>query len=251
MDAGRVETRLLKSVDKHFERTKVMCILRIPAKEADRSIPKSRGGNNTTGLSGNLQPTCTNCNRGPDGNMRKQQKNSCGVSRKRGPMIEEHTDSGDKVASKLVKIGFVLPFEDRDQGVEAENLWAVPIGGDLFCLDNIPFYVYGVSLRDVVIANEIEGRLRFRGVADRSGHSTYRVLVKDTAGYEDEAFQKLWDRIRELGCLSEVARRCWIAIDVPPDSDVFAVYRILEQGDEKGVWTFEEGHCGHPKVGAG
>jgi len=38
-----------------------------PANEADHSIPKSQGGNNTTGPNGNLQPACTNCNRGPGG----------------------------------------------------------------------------------------------------------------------------------------------------------------------------------------
>jgi len=38
-----------------------------PATEADHAYPKSRGGNNTTGPDGNLQPTCTPCNRGPGG----------------------------------------------------------------------------------------------------------------------------------------------------------------------------------------
>jgi 5-methylcytosine-specific restriction endonuclease McrA len=33
------------------------------AKEADHAIPKSRGGDTTTGPDGNLQPTCTHCNR--------------------------------------------------------------------------------------------------------------------------------------------------------------------------------------------
>src|SRR5205823_2799249 len=38
-----------------------------PANEADHSIPNSQGGNNTTRPNGNLQPACTNCNRGPGG----------------------------------------------------------------------------------------------------------------------------------------------------------------------------------------
>ena len=29
-------------------------------------------------------------------------------------------------------------------------------------------------------------------------------------------------------------------------SDVFGVYRILQEGNEGGVWTFEEAHCGNP-----
>jgi hypothetical protein len=38
-----------------------------PANEAEHSIPTSRGGDNTTGPKGNLQPACTGCNRGPGG----------------------------------------------------------------------------------------------------------------------------------------------------------------------------------------
>jgi len=34
-----------------------------PAREADHAIPRSRGGDTTTGPDGNLQPTCRGCNR--------------------------------------------------------------------------------------------------------------------------------------------------------------------------------------------
>jgi hypothetical protein len=34
-----------------------------PANEADHAIPRSRGGDTTTGPGGNLQPTCRHCNR--------------------------------------------------------------------------------------------------------------------------------------------------------------------------------------------
>jgi hypothetical protein len=163
-------------------------------------------------------------------------------------MIEDHASSNDQAAAKLVKINFPLPLEDQAQGVEAENLWAEPLGGDRFRIDNIPFYAYGVSHEDVVVANQVEGRLRFRAVAARSGHSTYRVLVKDPGGYESQGFQKFWARLHELGCTYEIAKRRWITIDVPPESDVFAIYRILEEGMTDGAWTFEEAHCGHPKV---
>ncbi|MEL7521275.1 MAG: hypothetical protein AAGJ80_06605, partial [Cyanobacteria bacterium J06553_1] len=36
------------------------------------------------------------------------------------------------------------------------------------------------------------------------------------------------------------------AIDVPTETDVYEVYDILEEGEEKDVWVFEEGHVGHP-----
>ncbi|MFN0171961.1 MAG: DUF4265 domain-containing protein [Bryobacteraceae bacterium] len=74
------------------------------------------------------------------------------------------------------------------------------------------------------------------------------AVPADPAGYESAGFQKLWTRLSELGCTDKVAKRQWITIDVPSDSDVFAVYRILEEGVAQGVWSFEEAHCGHPSV---
>jgi hypothetical protein len=163
-------------------------------------------------------------------------------------MIEDHYNSHHLPTSELVKVCFPLPPEDQAQGVEAENLWARALGEDHYRIDNIPFYAYGVSHEDVVIAKNSDGRLKFSEVAVRSGHSTYRVLVKNEAGHESENFKKFWARLRELGCSFEVAKRRWITIDVPPDSDVFVVYRILEEGMAQNVWTFEEAHCGHPSV---
>jgi hypothetical protein len=166
-------------------------------------------------------------------------------------MIGDHSVSNHPSTSELVKVNFALPPDDQAQRVEAENLWAKPLGGDRYRIDNIPFYAYGISHEDVVLADEVDGRLKFREVAARSGHSTYRVLVKDSAGHDSSGFQKLWTRLSELGCTHEVAKRRWITIDVPPASDVFAVYQILEEGMAEGVWTFEEAHCGHSSVRSG
>jgi hypothetical protein len=94
-------------------------------------------------------------------------------------MDEEHSTPWSAGTSELTKIRFALPDEDQAAGVEAENLWAAVLEGSRYRIDNIPFYVYGVSLDDVVRAEEIGGRLVFREVISRGGHSTYRVLVKD------------------------------------------------------------------------
>jgi hypothetical protein len=163
-------------------------------------------------------------------------------------MTEHHIETGAQERARFVKINFQLGPEDQAQGVDAENLWAEPMGDDHFRIRNIPFYVYGVSYKDVVYATEVDGRRRFKEIVSHNGHSTYRVLVNDQAGYESDRFQALWRRLSELGCSYEVAKCRWITIDVPPESDVFAVYGILEQGNDEGVWSFEEAHCGNPKV---
>jgi Domain of unknown function (DUF4265) len=154
-------------------------------------------------------------------------------------------DRRGAAASRLVKVRFPLSDEDRGHGVEAENIWAECVGTDSYRIDNIPFYVYGISFDDVVCARERNGCLAFDAVRSHSGHSTYRVLIKDEAGFESPAFKRSWLILEQLGCSFEVARRRWVSIDVPPSSDVFAVYKALELGEQDAVWTFEEAHCGH------
>jgi hypothetical protein len=159
---------------------------------------------------------------------------------------EEHGNPQSAEKSELTKIRFALSAEDQAAGVDAENLWAAALGNRRYRIDNIPFYVYGLSLDDVVHAEEEGGILVFCEVVSRGGHSTYRVLVNDNAGVNGTNLKDLWLKLEELGCTRETAKRQWIAIDVPPVTNILSVYKILESGEEQGVWSFEEGHCGHP-----
>ena len=61
----------------------------------------------------------------------------------------------------------------------------------------------------------------------------------------EEKFLKDWVRLGELGCTYERATRRYVAIDVPPHADIYAVYQVLEEGERACQWEFEEGHCGH------
>ena len=160
-------------------------------------------------------------------------------------MTAEFSSTRRTPTSGRVKIHFELSAEDRASGVDAENLWAEELGSGKFKIDNIPFYAYGIALGDIVLAGQVDGRLTFKEVIAHSGHSTYRILVKDDSGFESDPFKGLSQRLQELGCEYEVAKRRWIAIDVPPATDVFTVYKLLESGEEQDLWTFEEGHCGH------
>jgi hypothetical protein len=146
----------------------------------------------------------------------------------------------------LVKVCFPLSEQDAAMGVKAENLWAQPLESGGFRIDNIPFYVYGVSNKDVVSAELIDGSLQFQSVLSRGGHSTYRVLVRDPAGFESAPWRDRWARLAELGCSYEVAKQRYIAIDVPKLSSADVVYAVLEKGAADGIWSIDEGHCGHP-----
>jgi hypothetical protein len=143
---------------------------------------------------------------------------------------------------RLVKVVFDVPEKDGSV-LKTESLWAEPLGNDRYRLRNLPFLVFGFSEQDVVTAKEDSGALAVTGIAARGGHSTYRlVLPEDTT---EERFLRDWVSLRELGCTYERATRRFVAIDVPPYADIYAVYRALEEGERSSQWEFEEAHCGH------
>lgn len=122
-------------------------------------------------------------------------------------------------------------------------MWAEHVEGNFFRLRNVPFYVYGFSVEDVVEVAEQEGCITVKGVVERGGHSTYRIILPESAS--EEEFQKTWLSLAILGCTYERATRRLVAIDVPPVADVYKVYDVLEAGEHTHKWEFEEGHCGH------
>ncbi|WP_420831742.1 DUF4265 domain-containing protein [Bathymodiolus japonicus methanotrophic gill symbiont] len=88
--------------------------------------------------------------------------------------------------------------------------------------------------------------LLFESTSIAAGHSTYRILLEKNIS--DKDFLKFWNPLEKQGCSYESADMDKIslyAIDVPPKSDIYLVYELLEKGEREGIWGFEEGHCGH------
>jgi hypothetical protein len=135
------------------------------------------------------------------------------------------------------------------EGRFVERLHAIPLGGGVYVLDNSPFYAYDISYKDVFRAVSEDGSLVFSEVVSRGGHSTYRIKLP--VGCDHEYFSRHWSELDRLGCTFEGssgnAQRLY-AIDVPPDVNVFEVYRLLEERERDNVWTFEEGHCAPQKL---
>jgi hypothetical protein len=154
---------------------------------------------------------------------------------------EFHSNRWPQDAAERVKIQLRL---EPDAPYETETVWARPIGDGLFVIDNVPFFAYDLSLGDKVYARPTgEPVLEYSGVAERGGHSTYRVVLAD--GGDRTQAEEYWQKLRAIGCDREVATsRLW-AFDVPPAADVFDVYHVLEAGEAKGIWEFEEAHVGH------
>jgi hypothetical protein len=149
----------------------------------------------------------------------------------------------------LTRVFFKLDPSDW-HGLQTESLWAEPIaaaqGGDLFVVRNSPFYTRDVSYLDIVRAVRgihVRG-LDFAGLVGSRGHSTYRLLVQEDRG----EFEKYWNRLKHLGCSYEsgsVAVGTLYSVDVPDTTDIYEVYKILEEGQKHDVRMFEEGRVGH------
>lgn len=144
------------------------------------------------------------------------------------------------ISNALVKLVFALEPKAW-HGSATETLWAERIDDSRFRLRNAPFYVYGVSAEDIVLAKDRDDELWFSHVVLRGGHSTYRLFVKKEASKQD--FAAFWRPLGQLGCIYEEGSV--LAVDVPARADIQKAYDQLAAGYRAGVWDFEEGHCGH------
>jgi hypothetical protein len=117
----------------------------------------------------------------------------------------------------LAKIEFRVTDEAGD--VDVETLWATPLGGDLYRLENSPWFAYGVSYLDVVRArSDGDGFPVFEEVVEKSGNRTLRIILKPPAEDGNES-SKLLDELLSLGASYEGATGSFMAVNVDPGSD--------------------------------
>ena len=124
-----------------------------------------------------------------------------------------------------------------------ENLHSRRINADDYIIDNSPFYVYDISHGDTVTVEHRSGRVLFVSVKERGGHSTYRLRL--ASGQTHNQFLISSEQIRAHGCTFEgsgAGDQRLYAIDVPPAADIRKIYSLLEEGEERGEWEFEEAH---------
>jgi hypothetical protein len=157
------------------------------------------------------------------------------------------------MARQLVKIHFELSAKDW-HGHGGEFLWATPVDDNApenFRIMNSPYFTAGINYCDVVKAtpSKDEAVFEFENVVERSGHSTYMLIVND----ETPQFRSRWNALEEKGCSHEsmemnfsMGRQLW-SVDVPPSASLTEVYDILEKGESEGVWLFQEGYAHLPK----
>src|SRR5258708_3911954 len=106
------------------------------------------------------------------------------------------------MAKVLVKVHFELNPADC-HGHGGEFMWAAPAGDDVtgderFQIRNSPFYARGIAFNDIVQAAPTDQArvFEFEKVIERSGHSTYMLLVEP----DHPDFETRWAALKDRGC---------------------------------------------------
>ena len=125
-----------------------------------------------------------------------------------------------------------------------ESLWGYETEPGHYCIDNIPFYVQGISSGDVVAAESQAGQLQFKSLVRPSANSVFRLYVSDVSDV-----QAARDSFRNLGCESELSQNLkLVAVGVPAAAPIAPVMALLESGAKSGRWEYEQGVLRHPIV---
>ena len=143
----------------------------------------------------------------------------------------------------FVKVRFnIVQDADGWPPVSSEGLWAEPLGGDRYRIDNTPWFVLNLAADDVVLARAgSDGVLWAIEKADWSGRMTIRVIPFRSGPLNGDR-QAVLDAFAPLGVSGEgIEQYGLVALDLPPDADLRAVKAVLERGRSDGSWDFEEG----------
>jgi hypothetical protein len=154
-------------------------------------------------------------------------------------MAQKWEVSGDY----LVEIWFRIEKDDSGypKTKEWEQLLARPLSErvDYFQIASIPFYLKNISLGDIV-RTKMEGKIfEFDAVLDRSGHNTYRLLLK-TTNPDDPDFTT--NELLEKGLSVEQQHGDFFAVDVPPSIDQQAIDAYSVAESESGRWDMQDGY---------
>lgn len=148
----------------------------------------------------------------------------------------------DEADENQVKV--IFPLEQDEDGyppIGSESLWATRVPEGYFEIDNVPFYVRGISPGDIVSTFEEDGGRFFDKIVSESGSSVLRVIV-----FAEEAMPDLRTELLKLGCELEIGHipTLW-SIEVPAEADFDSIVDFLEQGEKEDRWEYETASIRH------
>lgn len=145
----------------------------------------------------------------------------------------------------MKKLIFKLKIDDDGYPpVGYESLWGGVIGEKSYIVDNIPYYIFGVSKGDCVVVEEVEGESIATAIVSRGGHSTLRVVV-----------QSHDDRVEILKALADFGANCsttsglsMFAVDIPAHVDFLKIDTYLAaQSDGENI-AYEDACLQHAGI---
>jgi len=158
-------------------------------------------------------------------------------------MTEPHLED-----ENVVRISIAL--DDPVGSFEHERVWAEPLGNDLYCIRNTPWFVYGVNFMDIVRARSTEGdgNLEFREVVVPSKHETLRLYFTpvNEGGPSQETIETILAAVVQLGAWYEGYKPRFYAIDIPAITDPVRLFAYLGGLVEEGTLQWESGNAPPP-----
>jgi uncharacterized protein DUF4265 len=152
--------------------------------------------------------------------------------------MSNHAEPTAKVLFRVV---------ESDGADSIETLWAFDLGENRYKLDNSPFYAYGVSWGDTVLAphDDTQGHATFHSVLVKSGYRTVRVMFDPPVRRGNESDITLKGLVK-LGSEYERANAQYIVVSIPPSVDLARVVGYLVE--RKATWehadpTYDEYHA--------
>lgn len=142
-----------------------------------------------------------------------------------------------------VKVHFRMEVdEDGWPPASIESLWAVKLGNGTVRLDSTPWFVRGVACGDIIrVELEDDGVLHARETIQPSQNCTIRLIVLKDGG-SAAARQTVLETFHRLGTTGEgIERFRMVALDVPPEAGLPKIRKLLEHGEAKEWWHWEEG----------
>jgi hypothetical protein len=142
-----------------------------------------------------------------------------------------------KQSRRRVKIYFLLDQDEYGYPPStSEFLWCIPTKRGTYVVDNIPFFVRGISLGDEISARSVGKRLLFSELRSKSAHSTLRVVFKT-----DGVAQLIREKLHEFGCGTELMESLMLlAVTMPPGSRIKEMLSFLdEQAREQNIGVEE------------
>lgn len=137
---------------------------------------------------------------------------------------------------KLEKIHIDLP---NHWAIGGESFWATPLGDDLFRLENVPFYAYGINFLDIVKATSEsnESIPEIREIVKLSGHSTFRVFFEKNIDRQKQ--EEILNSMKKLTISYERASEIYFSLDMQPSGNYQAVFERLDELEKENILSFE------------